>query len=225
MATRPAFISIKTEILPKEEYFDFVFHTGFHISQKQRSIDELHNAILKLHPGKKILEISSKSKQGLGIELSAFNLKYPIGDKFYAVENIFQSSKVLNTGGPYKDLLEKSPKDAKRDPRIKIDAKLGTYLKCFYFENIKWDLSPKTAFYDWIYLKALCYNKKLGKELLNYDCFTDIEFNPKKSINCQAKSAALFVSLSRQNLLEKALNSREEFLKIISPRVQQLTLL
>ena len=29
------------------------------------------------------------------------------------------------------------------------------------------------------------------EQLDQYDCFTDIEFNPKKSLACQARSAAL----------------------------------
>ena len=32
-------------------------------------------------------------------------------------------------------------------------------------------------------------------ELLTYRAFTDIEFNPDKSFNCQARSCALLVSL------------------------------
>lgn len=30
------------------------------------------------------------------------------------------------------------------------------------------------------------------KEFLTFELFTDIEFNPKKSINCQARSCALY---------------------------------
>ena len=51
--------------------------------------------------------------------------------------------------------------------------------------------------------------------ILEYDAFTDISFNPKKSINCQAEAAAIYVSLYRQNLLKEALSSEEAFLKIV----------
>jgi type I restriction enzyme M protein len=47
---------------------------------------------------------------------------------------------------------------------------------------------------------------------MEYDSFTDIEFNPEKSINCQAKSCALFVSLHREGYLTQALNSPEDFI-------------
>ena len=51
--------------------------------------------------------------------------------------------------------------------------------------------------------------------MLCYDAFTDIEFNPKKSINCQAQAAAVYVSLEKQGLLLEALKSKEAFLNIV----------
>ncbi|WP_428843240.1 DarT1-associated NADAR antitoxin family protein [[Collinsella] massiliensis] len=42
-----------------------------------------------------------------------------------------------------------------------------------------------------------------------------IEFNPKRSINCQAEAAAIFVSLSRQGLLRDALESEDGFREIV----------
>ncbi|HCD3539354.1 TPA: hypothetical protein NBN99_005330, partial [Klebsiella pneumoniae] len=74
----------------------------------------------------------------------------------------------------------------------------------------------RTAFYDWLYLSALNQNKDLAMNLLNYDGFTDIEFNPAKSINCQARTAALFVSLVKRNMLEKVLSSQSEFLAVLA---------
>lgn len=53
---------------------------------------------------------------------------------------------------------------------------------------------------------------------MKYDGFTDIEFNPEKSINCQARAAALFVSLSRRGLLELAMTSIDNYIKIITNR-------
>lgn len=51
--------------------------------------------------------------------------------------------------------------------------------------------------------------------MLAYDAFTDIEFNPKRSINCQAEAAAIFVSLSRQGLLRDALEAEDSFREIV----------
>ena len=64
-------------------------------------------------------------------------------------------------------------------------------------------LNPKTVFYNWLYINAVLENPLLAAELLKYNAFTDIEFNPAKSINCQAKAAALFVALSRQDKVEQ----------------------
>ena len=53
--------------------------------------------------------------------------------------------------------------------------------------------------------------KNLPNNYFCYDSFSDIEFNPQKSINCQAKAAAAFVGLSTQHLLSEALLSCENF--------------
>jgi len=50
---------------------------------------------------------------------------------------------------------------------------------------------------------------------LGYSGFTDIEFNPKKSINCQAYSVALYVSLEKSGLLKDALTTPEDFLEVV----------
>lgn len=48
----------------------------------------------------------------------------------------------------------------------------------------------------------------------NYNAFSDIEFNPKKSINCQAKALALYISLIKKGVLEEALKNKDFFLEI-----------
>ena len=73
------------------------------------------------------MEISTKSMEAIGIKLSAFNLKI----NSYTLENIFQSAKVFEDGGPYLDLLDVSPKEAKRDERLH---KSGS-LKAFRYQN------------------------------------------------------------------------------------------
>lgn len=85
-------------------------------------------------------------------------------------------------------------------------------------------MEPKTAFYDWLYLNALNQNQDLAAELTKYDVFTDIEFNPNRSISCQAKSAALYVSLIKLNLLHEALKSKDDFLSILKKREYKNTL-
>ena len=88
-------------------------------------------------------------------------------------------------------------------------------LKCFLYGNRKFELSPTTFFYNWLYVNALSLHPELSSEMIKYDAFTDIEFNPERSINCQARSAALFVSLYRNGLLDIALRDKESFLSTV----------
>jgi hypothetical protein len=56
---------------------------------------------------------------------------------------------------------------------------------------------PPTAFYDWLYLRALArLDAATLQQLRERDGFTDIAFNPERSLNCQARSAALYVALA-----------------------------
>ena len=192
---------------------DFKWNGGFAPIQKQKNIKALHENYMETHEDDKILEISSKSENPLGVSLSAFNLKFTTLKKkeTYTVECAFQSSKKFEKGGPYTDLLGTDSKKAKKDERLKNSGSLVS----FVFFKEEWPLQPKTLFYDWLYINALYKNKELAKEILNYNAFTDIEFNPKKSINCQAYSAALFVSLSKRGLIDKAMENSTEYKKII----------
>lgn len=87
-------------------------------------------------------------------------------------------------------------------------------LKAFWFDGKEYPLFPRTAFYNWIYLNALMENSELAEQLLAFDGFTDIEFNPDKSLNCQAEAAALYVTLARKGLLEQC-RRFEDFLNVI----------
>ena len=126
----------------------------------------------------------------------------------YSVECAFQSSKIFENGGAYTDLLKATSKQAKKDERLRNSGKLIG----FEFRSTKWQLNPLTAFYDWLYVNALNQNIQYHNELMRYQAFTDIEFNPKKSINCQAYSIAMFVALAKRNLLENIRNP-DNFLK------------
>lgn len=210
MAKRPIFIPLfEGKRFVTTQFIEFEWFPGFSVSQKQKSIKSLHDKAKLTLGDINILEISSKSEVDIGKELSAFNLlitteKYK---KTFSVESAFQASKVFEKGGPFVDILEKTSREAKRDARLK---KSGKLLK-FKFFNTEWPLEPKTLFYDWLYINALLKSEKLQKSILDYDAFTDIEFNPDKSINCQAYSAALFVSLSKRNILHDTFDSIEKY--------------
>lgn len=214
MANRPYFeVSLKENEFYVENNIDFTFYSGFAITQKRLSIKSLHNAILNMKPHAKILEVSRRSEHALGTKLSAFNLKFCYDHAkqiYYPVENVFQSSKVFVNGGHYLDLLSVTPAEAKTDHRLKESGELA------YFElyGEKWPLTPITMFYDHLYLSALQEDYDLCQKLMEYDTFTDIEFNPKKSLNCQARSVAIAISLLKQNKLEQYLHDLKLFRSI-----------
>lgn len=183
MAKRPAFFVRQGKVV--SEIYSFEWYSGFAVSQKQKSIKSLHDAIIKTDVNAKPLEISTKSEETIGIKLSAFNLKI----NNYTLENIFQSAKVFENGGPYLDLLDMSPKEAKRDERLHNSGRL----KAFRYKNEDFPLIPQTIFYDFIYITAIKESFIIDEinSILNYNYFTDIEFNPAKSINTQARAAAI----------------------------------
>jgi len=164
-----------------------------------------------------ILEVSTKSSLPIGWSLSAFNLMIDFdGDKKISLECAFQGSKIFEDEKQYKDIYFKSSLEAKKDMRLKTSgAIIG-----FEFEGEYWDNEPKTAFYDWMYIKALYQNNpQTLDELCTYTAFSDIEFNPAKSINCQARTCAILVSLIKQNKIEEALSSKERFIEMVYPKV------
>lgn len=198
----------------KEIRVAFKYYSGFAVSQKQKSIKSLHENIMKMDSTLKILEISTKSENPLGVALSAFNLKFFDNNsvEYYPIENVFQSSKVFENGGPYRDLLNMHPREAKRDDRLKTSGKL----KHFEYNNVIWDLEPKTMFYDWLYISALYKRSELAEKIQRYNAFTDIEFNQEKSLNCQARAAAIFVQISKMGLTSEFINDKDFFKTIYS---------
>lgn len=215
MIIRPVFISVLDSQFFIERRVSFNWYAGQNIA----NIEAVHRAFLEKKSGicgdltqKDILEISSKSPEFIGKKLSALNLKFMLTDgNTTSVEAAFQSSKVFEHGGPYKDLLYAFGGIAKKDKRLKNSGKLIG----FDFEGERFDTEPKTFFYDWLYINALVENYNFADELMKYSAFTDIFFAPDKSINSQARSAAIYVSLRRQDLLDDALESAEAFKQIV----------
>ena len=213
MANRPVYIAIENFPYVKRVDVDFKFYSGFSDKQKRLCINSLHAAFLNLYPEKSVLEISTKSENPLGVKLSAFNLpvKIPDSDKFTVLESAYQGSKVFENGGAFTDLMYQSPRNAKKDSRLKNSGKLIG----FQFGENKFPLKPINLFYNWLYITALAAQNELAEEILKYDAFTDIEFNPQKSVSTQAMAAAIFVGLNRAGLINSALETKENFLEIV----------
>lgn len=204
---RPIFIPAPKEIGVIEENIEFDWHMGMSTEVRKRSIRSLHKEAEKIG-FKKILEASSKSEQPIGIKLSAFFLKNTHG---CPVENIFQSSKVFENGGPYRDLLKTTPREAKKDCRLRKSGKMTK----FTINNKDFPLEPKSLFYDWLYINVLFtkHNEILREEFFsnNFDAFSDIEYNPQKSFSCQARTLALCVSLNKNKSIENFIEDPIEF--------------
>ena len=211
MATRPIFIpapSSAEKVLVK--HLEMKWYPGFALTQKARSIRSLHDAAINAgYP--KVLEISSKSSEVVGQQLSAFELTLSMGDILTTVECAFQGSKVFAKAGPFTDLYKKTSLEAKRDIRLQASGEL----RGFWFNQETWPLRPLTAFYDWLYINALNQHQYLAAQLTAYDAFSDIAFNPKKSVNCQARSAALYLALAKSGQLVQALLGQREFLEVM----------
>ena len=213
MAKRPCYRPLEKYVGYRTvESPEFKWNPGFAFSQKQKNVVALHDAIHRIDPSAKILEISSKSLQPLGVSLSAFNLKFPFGGAECSVESVFQASKVFDGGvGPFPELYSHDSREVRHHVQ---DASAGHRLLAFEFDGVRWDLEPKTAFFYQLYIKALLANPELATALLEFDAFTDIEFNPNRQINCQAAAAAFYVSLCRTGKLDEAMSSREAFLRL-----------
>ena len=217
MAIRPIFLSTNSsKVLFKKENIDFKYFNGFAASQKSKSINALHESAKKLGYDR-ILEVSTKSENKIGWQLSAFNLMVDFDiDKKISLECAFQGSKVFDGNVQYKDLYYAESIEAKKDERLRNSGNIVG----FNFDGIFWENEPKTAFYDYLYIKTLYDNyRDIIDELINYAVFTDIEFNPKRSINCQAKTCATLVSLVNTELLEEAISSKENFIDIVYKKV------
>jgi hypothetical protein len=213
MAKRPIFLPYSDGLrFVQEVPIEFNWSPGFAPIQKKKNIVALHQAA-KAKGYDRLLEVSTKSEERLGQDLSAFNMTVGLecGRKT-TIECAFQGSKLFELGGPFVDIYLKTSWEAKKDERTRSSGRIIG----FRFEGYEIPSEPKTAFYDWLYARALARNVNILTQIESYGGFTDIEFNPEKSINCQARSCALVVSLHRKGLLNDAVSSPARFIEIVS---------
>lgn len=222
MASRPVFIpAADAPGFVKEVSLSIPWASGFAPVQKKKNVKALHDAAEDkgLYP---LLEISTKSDVVAGQHLSAFHLKVSSAVGTIPLECAFQGSKVFERGGPYTDLFEMDAREARRDPRLQNS---GALIR-FDFDKYVFPLFPKTVFYDWLYLNAIYPHREWLKERIvskvRYAGFTDIEFNPAKSINCQAKSCALFVALTERGILDDVIKSPSRFIESMKQSITSL---
>jgi len=203
MARRPVFIA--SDVGPpyvEELAVEFTWFAGMAVTRKQMSIESLHRAARADHDIHPILEVSSRSSDPLGRALSAFRLTLELSDgRETTVESAFQGSKAFSGGGPFVDLYDSDGSTARKDPRIRESGELIG----FEFDGQSWPTEPVHGFYEWLYNLGLERSEVEDAELMRYSGFTDIEFNPKRSWNCQARAVA-----RRQGMLRVGLKPTED---------------
>lgn len=191
MAVRPVFVpSIRPGPLVEVVPVEFEWFPGLAPIQKTRSIESLHIAARRLgmYP---LLEVSTKSPQELGRRLSAFSLKLEVSGAMYHLESVYQSSKVFSESGQHDELMCLDPYSAKKKIRELGRGQIVEF-RCF---GRSFPTEPKNAFYDWLYVRAIFPHREWISKHVDYYGYTDIEFNPERSINCQARAVAEFMCL------------------------------
>ena len=207
MAHRPVFLPVyHGPQLVEERLFSIKWASGFSETQKRKNIDSLHNQARR-HGITRVLEISSKSDSKVGQRLSAFSLQIHLDSGTFPLESVYQGSKVFQQSGPLAHVFEMTPRDAKKYIRS-VDC--GT-LTGFSLSGQSYPLSPKNAFYDWLYIRSLRDHADWIEKNVHYDAFTDIEFNPAKQVNCQARAFSEYLSLMKRGTLTAAADDFDYF--------------
>lgn len=215
MAIRPVFVPFQYTPFFRTVMITFEWHGGFAKIQSQKNIKAIHDGFNRIYPDVPVLEISSRGWQKGSKELSAFHMTkfVPELNRSVPVECIYQAGKVFLGGGPFLDLLEAKPKDAKQDARKKN----AGYLVGYEFDGTCFPLIPASLFYNYLWINGLLEHPELAEIVLQYGAFTDIIFS-SSSINCQAAAAAAFVALHKLGLLEMV-KSTETFIQLLSDEV------
>ena len=153
-----------------------------------------------------VLEISTRSEVPFGKSLSPFNLDITLkSGKTAKVECLYQGSKVIESGKQYPELYWGSPRDAALDKRIK-----GVPPVAFKFFKRDMPVKPKHSFFNWLYICSLLQKEgDIFEKLERYDGFSDIFYSPRKDPNCQARAAAIYVSLVREGIISEETPSQE----------------
>lgn len=241
-ATRFYFKVDKNKVEAKE--INFAFYSGFAPIQKIKSRDSMHKSILKQEPNAKILEVSTKSDNGFGERLSAFNLmidnrpfecafqeakRFKISDSI--ITNIELDTKgkgkhsidisdrlVSENGVYYLEPISNNPRELKSLLKAFMKANKNAKLSHFVYKGKIFEINAgvvnsESYFYDFLYFRALRENfsKSKIRQILQYNIFTDIEFNHKVSINCQARSCALYRYALLNDKVDFYVENKEHF--------------
>ena len=222
MAEKSVFISKSKYPFFEEVHVNIDWFGGFALSQKRKCQIGLHQNFLMEYPDEKILEISSSSLMSLGMKLSAMNLSKRTQKGLTTVESAFQSSRIYSDGvrmvGPFPEYLFLSGRECKK---LVKEASQGMHSYRYEFDGLTFYAPTHhiSQFYDFLYLNALLEpeNKEVREKLLQegYTVFTDLA---TKSLNCQARSASIFVGLVKAGLIDEV-RDYASYLKLFRTQV------
>ncbi len=221
MASRPVFVPTSQSPFVSTQNIEFEWVKGMVKAQVRKRALSLHSFAAN-HGLENLLEISTASNTEFGVSLSAFNLQVTInlGSEEQpnlhtnSVEAFYQSAKVgLNSQhqkvGPHPEWLTLGSSEK---VKAAIKATNISEINLFkYGENV-WPAQPIESFFTWLYIQGLMQKEGTLEQLAKFNGFTDIYFNPKKTINCQARASAMAVSLFNSGQLETVMKTRKSFL-------------
>ena len=207
MAVRSMFVGVPVHPFYEQIDVSIDWFGGFALSQKRKCEIGLHMNFNAAYPNIRALEVSSSSLMSLGARLSARNLSKRTLRGVSSVESSFQSSRIYSDGnqtvGPFPKYLFLPGKECKA---LVKQASLGMHSYQYYFDGMTF-YAPNhhiSLFYDFLYLNALLEpeNQEVKNELLSSDymAFSDLA---TKSLNCQARSAAIFRGLVMAGLIDE----------------------
>ena len=141
---------------------------------------------------RRTLEISSRSSDRLGRDLSAMNLPADGDPHGRPVEAVYQAAKCYGDGGPDTH-VSRSGYEAKHHDR---ERRRQGPLAGFRHEGRQWPPETGSAFYDWLWTRSAlrCCGHGVVERLQRYDGFTD-QFHRPGALACQAKTAAIVAGM------------------------------
>ena len=160
-------------------------------------------------PAGRSLEISSRSRDPLGLELSAMNLPAAGDPRRRSVEAVYQAAKCYGGGGPDTPGCDSGYAAKRRDRERRRDGPLSA----FEHQGRRWPTETGSAFYDWLWTRSAIerWGIEVVDRLQEYGAFSD-QFHHAGALACQAKTAAMAAGMGRARA-QAAIESPEAWLR------------
>ena len=160
-------------------------------------------------PAGRSLEISSRSRDPLGRDLSAMNLPAAGDPRRRPVEAVYQAAKCYGGGGPDAPGCDSGYAAKRRDRERRRDGPLSA----FEHQGRRWPAGTGSAFYDWLWTRSAIerWGIEVVDRLREYGAFSD-QFHHAGALACQAKTAAMVAGMGRARA-QAAIETPEAWLR------------